>query len=213
MSRPLKKLGELVYQNAGWKLLSLAAAMVIWALVASEPEMATFTTVRLEYNHLPSDLEISSEPVSTATLELRGPSGELRGDSLRPAVIIDVGGVGAGTHTFTIGERNVRLPRSVRLIRVTPPEVRLQFEPHAERTVPVQVTWVGTPPEKFHVVPEAIGIEGPASHVARIVSAMTDPLDITRLKSSRVKVNVMAAPEDVFVRFRSAAEATVEIER
>jgi hypothetical protein len=213
MMRPLKKLGEWIYQNAGWKLLSLAAAVVIWALVASEPEMATFTTVRLEYNHLPPDLEISSEPVSTATLELRGPSGELRGDTLRPAVIIDVGGVGSGIHTFTIGERNVRLPRGVRMVRVTPPEVRLQFEPHAERTVPVQVTWVGTPPQKFRVSPEAIGIEGPSSHVSRVVAAITDPLDLARLKASKVKVNVMATPEDAFVRFRSTAEATVEIDR
>ena len=31
-----------VFENAGWKLLALAVAVVIWALVASEPELATF---------------------------------------------------------------------------------------------------------------------------------------------------------------------------
>ena len=54
-------------------------AVVIWALVASEPELSTFATVRLEYKNLPDDLEISSDPVSSVVLELRGPSGELRG--------------------------------------------------------------------------------------------------------------------------------------
>ena len=51
---------------------------LLWVLVASEPEFSTFVTVRLEYKNLPDDLEISSEPVDTISLELRGPSGELR---------------------------------------------------------------------------------------------------------------------------------------
>src|SRR5215467_2763638 len=135
MRRPLQRFGEAIFQNAGWKLLSLAIAVVIWALVASEPEMATFTTVRLEYKNMPEDLEISSEPAQNVVLELKGPSGELRGDGLRPAVVIDVGGVGPGLHTFVVADRNVRLPRGVRLVRSAPPEVTIGFEPHAERTV------------------------------------------------------------------------------
>ena len=38
---------RLVFHNFGWKLLSLAVAVVLWALVASEPELSTFATVRL----------------------------------------------------------------------------------------------------------------------------------------------------------------------
>jgi len=79
---------QLVFHNLWWKLLSLAIAVVLWALVASEPELYEFATVRLEYRNLPDDLEISSDPVSSVSLELRGPSGELRGvgDGIRPAV-------------------------------------------------------------------------------------------------------------------------------
>jgi hypothetical protein len=207
----LKKFGEVVVQNAGWKLISLAIAVVIWALVASEPEMATFTTVRLEYKNMPEDLEISSEPGESVVLELKGPSGELRGDALRPAVVVDVGGVGTGLHTFTIGDRNVRLARGVRLVRATPPEVSLGFEPHVERTVPVQVRWVGAAPGSFRVQPQSVGIQGPASHVARIAAAITDPVDALRMPGSAIKVNLITAPEDSYVRFRSVAQATVEI--
>jgi hypothetical protein len=211
MTRPLKKLGEAVFHNLGWKLASLAVAVVIWALVASEPEMATFVTVRLEFKNMPEDLEISSEPVESVQLELKGPSGELRGDGLRPAVVMDVGGVGPGVHTFTIGDRNVRLARGVRLVRAKPAEVTLGFEPHAERTVPVQVRWAGEPPSKFRVRPQNIGIEGPSSHVARIAAAVTDPVDLSRMPGSAVRVNLITAPEDAYVRFRSTAQATVEV--
>ena len=53
MIRPFKWIGDLLFQNLGWKLLSLAIAVVIWALVATEPELATFANVRLEYKNLP----------------------------------------------------------------------------------------------------------------------------------------------------------------
>jgi len=48
-------------------------------VVANEPELSTFTPVGVEYKNLPDDLEISSDPVSSVTLELQGPSGELPG--------------------------------------------------------------------------------------------------------------------------------------
>ena len=77
MKRGLKRLGAAIIDKIWWKLLALMVAVVIWALVASEPELSTFTTVRLEYKNLPDDLEINSDPVSTVVLELHGPSGAL----------------------------------------------------------------------------------------------------------------------------------------
>jgi hypothetical protein len=211
VTRPLKKLGEAIFENFAWKLLALAIALLIWALVASEPEMATFTNVRLEYKNMPEDLEISSEPDETVLLELKGPSGELRGDGLRPAVVIDIDGAGPGQHTFTIGDRNVRLARGVRLVRATPSQITLTFEPHAERTVPVQVRWTGAAPDRFRVEPRSIAIQGPASHVVNIAAAVTDPIDLSRTLGSAVRVNVVTSPEDSYVRFRSAAQVTVEV--
>jgi len=127
--RPIQLARHLILHNLGWKLFSLGIAVVIWALVASEPELATFTTVRLEYKNMPDDLEISSDPVETVMLELRGPSGELRGESIRPAVVLDLSGVTRGQRTFKIGDGNVRLARGVRLVRSIPPTVRLTFAP------------------------------------------------------------------------------------
>jgi hypothetical protein len=211
--KPLKRLGAFILKNPGWKLLSLVVAVVIWALVASEPEMTTFTSVQLQYKNMPEDLEISSEPEETVRLELRGPSGELRGDGLRPAVVIDVGGVGPGQHTFIVGDRNVRLARGVTLVRANPSQVSIEFEPHAERTIPVQVRWTGAEPATFHVQPRAVGIEGPSSHVARIAAAVTDPVDVSRMPGSAMKVNLITAPEDSYVRFKSVAQATVAVGR
>src|ERR1039457_352420 len=79
-------------QNIGWKLLSLAAAVVLWISVASEPELATFISVRVEYKNLSPDIEIDSDVVETVLLEVRGPSGEMGSlpeERRRYAVVLD----------------------------------------------------------------------------------------------------------------------------
>src|ERR1035438_6600895 len=130
----------LVTQNIGWKLLSLAIALVVWGVVANEPELSAFATVGVKYKNLPDDLEISSDPVSSVKLELRGPSGELRGvgdGGSSPEVILDMSKVQTGERTFFIGDGNVKLVPGVRLVRAIPSEVRFRFERSAQRTVKV----------------------------------------------------------------------------
>ncbi|HEV3199497.1 MAG TPA: hypothetical protein VGZ73_16450, partial [Bryobacteraceae bacterium] len=146
MSKLFKGLRRLLFENFGWKLLSLGIAVALWALVASEPELGTLVTVPLEYRNLPDDLEISSEPVTQIVLELRGPSGELRGFGegiTHPAVILDMTGVQPGLHTFPIIDRNVKLPRGVRLVRANPSEARFEFDRRLVRSVPVRVHLIG----------------------------------------------------------------------
>jgi YbbR domain-containing protein len=215
--RSLKWLRDLLFQNIGWKLLSLAIALVIWALVATEPELATFANVRLEYKNLPEGLEISSEPVSSVMLELRGPSGALRGtgEAIHPAVVIDMSDAEAGERTFSIGDRNVKVVRGVRLVRAIPSEVRFQFEPRRMHTVPVQVRFVGEGQNgyvvsEFHVDPPEMDITGPRSRVARITSVIADPIDLSnKTGTSQFHVNVFT--DDSFVRFLGTPEVVVTV--
>jgi len=217
MIRAFKRIGALLFENLAWKLLALAVAVVIWALVASEPELATFATVRLEYKNLPGDLEISSDPVISVVLELRGPSGELRGigDSLRPAVVLDMGSVLPGQRTFTVGDRNVKLARGVSLVRSIPSEVRFTFEERRFRSVPVQVRFAGEGQngyaiEHYEVTPRLVQVAGPKSRVARIVAASTDPVDVSSVVgSSEFRVNAFV--DDPFVRFATSPLVTVVV--
>ncbi len=93
IARGIKWMFALIFENFAWKLGSLALATGIWAFVATEPELSTFTSTQVEYKNLPGDVEIASNPVSTVLLELRGPSGVLRDinqASFRPGVILDM---------------------------------------------------------------------------------------------------------------------------
>jgi hypothetical protein len=216
--RIAQRLLGLIFVNFGWKVLSLALAVALWALVASEPELGTIATVPLEYKNLPEDLEIASDPVSTVALDVRGPSGELRGigeGGIHPAVILDMSSVQPGWRTFNIGNGAIKLPRGVRLMRANPSQVRFLFERRAMRQIPVVPLFTGEGAHGYiiasdQIVPKLLTIVGPASHVARVTAASTDPIDVSAVVgSSEFRANVYVT--DPYVRFQSSPQVTVTV--
>jgi YbbR domain-containing protein len=203
--------------NIGWKLLSLAASVLIWISVATEPELATFVSAHVEYKNLSPGLEIDSDVVETVYLEVRGPSEALRLPELprRSAVLLDMGAIEPGQHTFTIDSGDVRLPRGVELVRAMPAQIRMNFAPGATRSVPVDVRFANGLPEDLQVVeaaaaPSALAITGPASRVAHVASVETDPVALkpeagTNLYTVETFVN------DARVRFQDSPQVTVKV--
>src|ERR1035437_4938069 len=174
--------------------------------------------VRLNYKNLPEGLEISSEPsASSVELELTGPSGALRGmgDAIHPAVVIDMSDAASGERTYSIGDRNVKVMRGVRLVRSIPPAVRFHFEPRRMNTVPVHVRFLGGGKTGYavagyHVDPPEMEITGPGSRVARIDAVVADPIDLANTTgTSQFHVNVFT--EDSFVRFLNTPEVVVTV--
>jgi hypothetical protein len=209
---------RLIFENIGWKLLSLAAAATIWALVATEPELSTFASTQVEYKNLPNDLEIGSSPLTSVMLELRGPSGQLSGigeASLHPQVILDMSTAVAGERTFTVEDGAVKLPRGVRLVRAMPAQVRFDFERRSDATVPVTVRVAGEGHDGYFVAsqsvqPSRLEIVGPASHVARVTQAVTDAVDVSQVVGTS-KFRVNAFLNDPYVRFQSSPLVDVSI--
>ncbi len=205
-------------KNIGWKLLSLAIAVLLWIAVASEPELATFISIPVEYKNLSAKLEINSEVVESVLLEVRGPSGELRGlPQNRPgyAVILDMTAVTPGQHTFTIDSGDVRLPRGIQLVRAIPAQIRLIFEPSESRSVPVQVRLASGLPADLQVTetitrPLSVNIIGPASRVERVSSVQTDPIHLQAEPGMQQYV-VDAFVNDPRVRFENSPEVTVQV--
>ena len=211
-----KRILGLVIQNPGWKLLSLAIAVVVWGLVANEPEISTFSTVGVEYKNLPEGLEISSDPVTTVKLELRGPSGVLRDIDTagnRPVVIFDVSKVGSGDRTFAIGSNDVKLMRGVQLVRAIPSEVRFTFEHTLERTLKVTPRFrdrAGYRVTDFSVNPPTISIAGPTSRVSRVEAVLTDSVNVPA-QAGQFEYQVNAFVEDPYIRFSGEPRIAVTV--
>jgi YbbR domain-containing protein len=211
-----KSAAKLIAHNFAWKLLALAGAVVIWGLVATEPELSTFTSVRIEFRNLPPRIEIGNSPMDTVTLELRGPAGELgRPGERRPSVVLDMSDVAPGLRTYQIGDGNLNLPPGVHLVHAFPSEVRFDFEPRATRQIPVQVTFNDKSSSlymvaSYNVSPDQLQIEGPASHVARVGAAMTDPVTLPNAPgTAQFRVNAFVA--DSFVQFVKSPQVLVTV--
>ncbi len=207
-----------VTENFWWKVLALAIAVVVWAVVASEPELSTFVTAPLAFKNLSDDLEVAADPVNVVTLELRGASGELRSLSepggLRPVVTLDMTGLQPGERTFAIGPRAVRLPRGVRLVRAIPSEARFVFDLRRARFVPVTPRFTAPAPgytiAQSSVTPQQLQVSGPEKRVSAIKSVNTDQIDLSAVVGT-AEFRVNAFVEDPYVRFISPAQVTVSV--
>jgi len=207
-----------ITHNPGWKLLSLALAVLLWLAFVGDPEVAASASVPVQYRNLPKDLEMSSDVVEKMHLEIRGPSGKLRAAQLADlAVVLDLGGVTRpGQRTFTIAPGNINLPSGVTLLRAVPAQVRLQFEQLLTRDVPVEVRFSAAPPEGYQigeqvVDPPRVRILGPESRVESVISVQTDPIDLSATVGRR-DFRVPTSVTDPQVRFEGSTMVSVRVE-
>lgn len=179
---------KLLFANARWKLLSLAIAILLWFVIAHEPELATSLSAPIQYQNLPADLDISSNLPDHVLLEVRGPSSQLRPANLsRVAVVLDMSRVhGPGEMTFDISDQDTKLPMGVNFYRSVPSQIRIKFEHLESREVPVIPRYSNPPPAGYQIVetdidPPTVSLIGPESRVEAEKSVHTDPIDLSNV--------------------------------
>ena len=202
---------RLLTENLGWKILAIVIAAGLWYGFVSEQEMATSLPVAVQFQNVPSDLEMSSESLDRLFLRLRGPATRLNAASLsHVAVEFDLSQVQRpGEHTFTLGPANLVLPAGVYATRIMPSQIRITFDRRISREVPVDVRYTGPPPQGYRIarqqiVPDKVRITGPESRVSNVQAAPTDPIDLSSTISN-TEFRVPAFLPDGQVRFDSEA--------
>ncbi len=208
---------HLLFDNLIWKLLSLAAAVVLWLLFVGEPELVTSQSVPILYQNLPRDLQIGADVPDRVRLELRGPANKLTPSNLADAaVVLDLSEVHkAGEHTITLSAVNINLPAGVNLVRAVPSQLRLRFDRFMVKEVPVEVRFSGPPLAGYQIVrqdvePDRVQIFGPELHVRQIDAAHTDAIDLSGVVS-QAEFHVPAFVSDPQVRLDSPPMITVRV--
>jgi YbbR domain-containing protein len=172
-------------QNLRLKFIALLAAVVIWWAVTHEPATELSYTAPIEFRHLPGNMEITSDEIPQAQIRVRGPAQlvrEVEANRVHPVVDFALlGPVLPGEHTYDLRAEQMSVPRYVD-IEVVPAQFRLSFDVRASRTVPVQPRVVGDFAKGLELVevrsePEKVTIVGPKTHVDKVVTALTDPIE------------------------------------
>jgi len=210
----------LLFENLGWKLLSLALAFLLWLSVAGESELTETVFVPVQYKGMPRDIEISSELPDRVRLELSGPAAKLGGAQKDLVVVLDCARIqGPGQLTLTITEDSLDLPSGVILIRALPSQIRLTLERKVRRQVPVGVRFGAGPPAGYRVVrheaqPDRIWVVGPESRVNRLEQVEADALELRDLIASRdYYLNTYVNDPYVRIDGSPAVKVTVAVER
>jgi YbbR domain-containing protein len=116
-------------ENWSLKLASLAFAIGLWLFVATEDRTDHVFTVPLDLVDRPPGVEVRSLAVETVTVRVEGRRSLLRTlheEDFRAAVSLK--SARPGRFVARIQTENVSAPPGVRVVRVTPSEVRAVLE-------------------------------------------------------------------------------------
>lgn len=213
----LNWLRDLFFKNLGLKAISLLLAALLWFQVASQQTVQRTITLPLDIINLPPQYEISNDYPTTIDVEVRRSS--QAADSQMPAVVIDLKDARAEQKVVALTDANIPgRPSGMEVIRFNPPNISLSIEVKGSRLVPVETRLDGEPAENYQVVgirvnPTSVWIEGPASAIGKVLSAVTAPIDITGQKQDFTRtVDIFLEEKNARLRGTRQVEVVVQIE-
>jgi len=211
-----------VFHNFGLKLLSLILATFLWFMISRDEQPAEVAIhAPIVFQHVPDQLEISSESIPEAQIRVRGPERTIRQLRINEVQAeIDLTGVKSGERTFELTSREVRHPRDVEIMQVVPSQLRLAFDTRMTREIDVHPNVVASIlPAGYEIVqksadPPRITISGPRHHVERIDAAKTDLIDATGILGTAVfTTNVYVSDPMVQVVQPTTVRVTVTVQK
>jgi YbbR domain-containing protein len=183
-------------------ILAFALAIAVWmsAVTAADPNEEKVYPQPLTVEILGQDpgLIIISDPVPAVTATFSTPRSIWERLSTEPAMVnavIDLSGIGEGTHTLEV-QVQVGL-RPVKTISYSPRTVRITLERLASRNIPVRILSrgdlsVGFQSDPPAASPAAVTVSGPASLVNQ-VDVVRATLDISQAQESINRVVTLQA--------------------
>ncbi len=210
-----------VLHNFGLKVLSLLLATGLWFMISRDEQSAEVALrAPIVFQHVPAQLEISTESIQEAQIRVRGPERVIR--QLQANEIhaeIDLADVKPGERTFDLTSQLVRHPMDITVVQVVPSQLHLSFDTRMTRDVEIHPRVTGNFPDGEQIVkvdadPPRITITGPRHHAEKIDSATTDPIDATGTRGTGVfTTNVYVADPLVQVVQATSIRVTVVVQK
>lgn len=204
-----------VIHNFGLKALSLLLATGLWFLISRDEQPAEVAVrAPIVFQHVPADLEISSEAIPQTQIRVRGPERIIRQLNANDVQAeLDLAGVGPQERTFDLTVQQVRHPREVTVMQIVPSQLHLAFDTRLSREVEIHPRvsiGEGEQIVKVEADPPRIRISGPRRHVERIEAATTDPINATGTLGSAV-FNTNVSVSDPLIQIDSATSIRVTV--
>jgi YbbR domain-containing protein len=150
--------------------------------VAGESQVQVGQVVPLEIRNIPVGTVITNKVERQVELRLSAPPTLL--STMKPSqvgVALDLADLDEGRHSIHLTEREVTLPRGVKVARIFPPVVEIRLEKLYRKTIPVHVTLrlpsdAARRPPRVEVDPPAAVVEATAAELEQIRAVETEEL-------------------------------------
>lgn len=179
-----------VVHNAGLKIVSLIAAVLLWVAVTREPMAEVAFSVPVEFHNSPEHLEISTETIPQVQVRVRGPVREVRDlNSSDIHAVIDLEQAKPGERTYDLNPKRIHVPDGIEVVLAVPSQMRLSFDSSQTKRIEVKPRVIGSfvsgyRIEKVTADPATVAIVGPSKHVQTVEAAITDPVDASGVVGS-----------------------------
>ncbi|WP_136809862.1 diadenylate cyclase [Desulfosediminicola flagellatus] len=182
----------------------LLMAIVFWStLILGQKQMVERTLkIPIEYTSHAEGLVLIGNRVNELVVHVMGPKSALTDFVLsEPNAQVNLSKMSEGSHTLLITNENVKHPKNITVLDITPAEVELNLSAIVQKTVPIVPQLIGQLPEglkikKIQISPPDLQIFSPpvrADNKALTVS--TTPIYLGSIHSdSRILCKIIAPP-------------------
>jgi hypothetical protein len=205
------------FRHFGLKVVSIALAALLWALVSGEQVVERALRVPLEFTNVPTNLELVGDPANDVDVRVRGSSGSLGRIATGELVaVLDLRGAVAGKdQLFHLTEGDVRSPFGVEVVQVNPSTIRMSFERSEVRPFPIMPAVEGDPATGFVVGvvtsdPQTVMLVGPPSVLDMVSEAITEPISVKGATTTVTKTVNVGSPQPN-ARLKNATTARVVV--
>lgn len=157
--------------------------------------------VPVSYINIPKNLDMKSKPLQTISVAFEAIQDQVPNPSLFQAVI-DLEDAIAGKFEYTIDRRSIKHPSDIRITRITPNTLDLEFEKTMEKTLSINPVFIGEPAkgyvlEKVTMVPNQIKVKGPVSLLDSIEQLETKAIEVEGAHNDIAMIASVIFPDGV----------------
>ncbi|ANM29989.1 hypothetical protein ABI59_11025 [Acidobacteria bacterium Mor1] len=199
------------------KLISLVLALFFWVIMNTENTVLRDVSVPLDIK-IDENSILTGTPPRRVTVGLRGFESMLRSlDPVSLAFDVDLRDAPAGQRGIQLAASNLDgLPEGLEVSWIDPDRLRLNIERRMRRVLQVEPTFMGDPPQGYHlygreILPDRVEVEGPESEVRSMTSIRTEPIPLEP-HTKPFQTRVSALPESADVRVLDSRLMDVRID-
>ncbi len=188
----------------------------IWfTLTRGQTTFASYS-VPIEFIKKDKNTEIVNTSATSVKVTLSGPRVILRTLDVNDInLFVPLRGKKPGIYIYDLSGKNFSLPPGLKLIRIDPRRIRVKLDRIIEKTLPVQVNWVGKLRSDIlipwcKVYPTVVMVKGPQSLLSNMSTIYTESVPVDDIEESGEIVTRISLPSSSLKIMGTGYRATVE---